>query len=428
MESIKKATAKLFNHLKGKRNSKINKDILKKLIETMFIASIRTEEAEPIKCHIVYSDPRNPDPSPPRLLRRSRWGVYFFEEKIEFTSNKLIKLANLSKFGDAAIAIYADESDLYIWGIYDQLNQVVDLISHERDWGFDSPGEFMISIDEPGVLSICDKFQLICRVKKDLLDNRSNEFYHDKDVKALFMQPINSILIDIARELLIDLNSDKQAHRYLVDSWYVIIKRIILKILTHAHGSSLLFMGNPKFNNIKCNYKMKYDRLFAAIKEYLIRDYYCYIKRYYLCDQNVAEGIKCPGELAEEFKKFIIKEQELMDSKYEIKSCIGLISNFANIDGAVIMDTKLQVYGFGSELLEGGEIACPAVMIKENRAYNIDIDDFGTRHRSMMRYCARNDDCLGFVVSQDGDVRAMIKKEDKLIVWDNIALLAYERL
>jgi hypothetical protein len=52
----------------------------------------------------------------------------------------------------------------------------------------------------------------------------------------------------------------------------------------------------------------------------------------------------------------------------------------------------------------------------------LDYNHFGTRHRSMMRYCAAVPGSVGFVVSQDGDVRAITRVRDDLVVWENVKL------
>jgi hypothetical protein len=38
----------------------------------------------------------------------------------------------------------------------------------------------------------------------------------------------------------------------------------------------------------------------------------------------------------------------------------------------------------------------------------------------MFSYCWNNNGSLGFVISQDGDIRAITRVEDKLVIWENI--------
>jgi hypothetical protein len=41
----------------------------------------------------------------------------------------------------------------------------------------------------------------------------------------------------------------------------------------------------------------------------------------------------------------------------------------------------------------------------------------------MMRFCAQHAGAIGFVISQDGDIRAMRAKGGKLYVWENVMVL-----
>ena len=38
----------------------------------------------------------------------------------------------------------------------------------------------------------------------------------------------------------------------------------------------------------------------------------------------------------------------------------------------------------------------------------------------MMRYCYEHEGALGFVISQDGDIRATMRIGDRLVLWENI--------
>lgn len=38
----------------------------------------------------------------------------------------------------------------------------------------------------------------------------------------------------------------------------------------------------------------------------------------------------------------------------------------------------------------------------------------------MLRYCDANEGALGFVVSQDGDIRTTMKHQGRVVLWENI--------
>jgi hypothetical protein len=54
------------------------------LFETMYFASMRTEEGSAIAFHIVYLDPENPDPKPPKRILQDRWTHVPFGDRLPF--------------------------------------------------------------------------------------------------------------------------------------------------------------------------------------------------------------------------------------------------------------------------------------------------------------------------------------------------------
>jgi hypothetical protein len=88
------------------------------------------------------------------------------------------------------------------------------------------------------------------------------------------------------------------------------------------------------------------------------------------------------------------------------------------------MTPRLEVCGFGVEITADAE---PNMVIRAldpecgNREV-IDYAHYGTRHRSMMRYCHAIPGSIGFVISQDGDVRAMLSQGDGVVMWENLKI------
>jgi hypothetical protein len=98
-----------------------------------------------------------------------------------------------------------------------------------------------------------------------------------------------------------------------------------------------------------------------------------------------------------------IIEGELEDSKDETAGSLWFVSLLSRVDGLVLMDTSLKVVGFGVEILEDKESKniwqAGDVHASKTKRRRLDPEDFGTRHRSMMRYCAAVPGSVGFVIS-----------------------------
>ena len=109
---------------------------------------------------------------------------------------------------------------------------------------------------------------------------------------------------------------------------------------------------------------------------------------------------------------------------------VAFVSALSRIDGLVLLSEGLTVRGFGVEITCREEP--PTVYVAGDEKAStakrrpLDYSHYGTRHRSMTRYCHAHDGALGFVISQDGDVRAMTRVDGTLIVWENIKLQEVE--
>jgi len=96
----------------------------------------------------------------------------------------------------------------------------------------------------------------------------------------------------------------------------------------------------------------------------------------------------------------------------------------SRIDGLIWMKRDLSLQGFGVEITTKKEPknVCTAMNSAGTRTWNIDMNHYGTRHRSMMRYCATSPQSIGFVISQDGDIRAITNVGGTVLLWDDVRL------
>ena len=123
---------------------------------------------------------------------------------------------------------------------------------------------------------------------------------------------------------------------------------------------------------------------------------------------------------------YVQGKDNLEMGRNELEGIVWFISLLTRVDGLVVMDPRLRVRGFGALVTQKTRPTdvfstnSPTANIK--RLSRINYDYFGTRHQSMMRYCARHPESVGFVVSQDGDVRVMTSVNDRLVMWRNISL------
>src|SRR5882762_2479748 len=68
-------------------------EILVELFESMYFASLKTEESKPVLFHVVYLDPEKPDPKPPKTLVHDRWRCIQLFPPIALNSANFAKVA-----------------------------------------------------------------------------------------------------------------------------------------------------------------------------------------------------------------------------------------------------------------------------------------------------------------------------------------------
>lgn len=100
-----------------------------------------------------------------------------------------------------------------------------------------------------------------------------------------------------------------------------------------------------------------------------------------------------------------------------VRSAARFVGGLTAVDGAVVLDSSLNLLGFGAEIRVAED--CPAEVALDTAATKTEawnIEDRGMRHRSAARFCFSAPSAIAFVVSQDGDVTAMTRCDDRVLV------------
>ena len=208
------------------------------------------------------------------------------------------------------------------------------------------------------------------------------------------------------------------------ESWIATLCRLLLRIQGLGHGGALLIAPNRSFEDLNVKYKIRYERLRTALEW---QNYYYTLRSH--ATQEIL-GI-CSNRKAKDIPVDLYSDETVNARHYrgclnELDGAIGFVAVLTMVDGLVLLSPGLDVQGFGAEITCTEQL--PDIYLSEtpratpSALHRIDYAHFGTRHRSMMRYCYRKRGSVGFVISQDGDVRALTRVGANLIMWENIKL------
>jgi len=396
------------------------------LFEEMYFASLRTEESEPISFHVVYLNPDDPDPNPPRRITNDRWKSVRFGEPIAATISNLIKVAKASDPRTSSLAIYEDgQRNLIIWGLVDQGNTYSDFVNYESDSGAVRPGLFQASIVGIGHLVAFIEMQKIAELKINCLITSAPDVLWGGPIHDALAPGVKSYVTAVRRTVSGSVYQARDHWDVSLEAWWIeSLCRLLLRLQKYRHGGAILILPGKSARGLNIKYGLHYNRLPSALERRAVLS----IQETHARDQiwedyldEDADDIPASLYLDES-----VAQGNLEDNRREIDGTIWFISLLTRVDGLVLLNRSLAVRGFGVEITYSEEP--PDLFLAGNRngtkakRRKLDYNHYGTRHRSMMRYCSKIPGSVGFVVSQDGDVRAITKVGDSLIMWENIKL------
>jgi hypothetical protein len=394
--------------------------VIEHLFRVMYHASIAQEESEPIRFHVCYIDPARPDPDPPLRIVRDRWRYFRFSKFLPFSVSSIAKIAPASDPRSSALAVYPGaHGDLMIWGIIDQQNRYQDFLTHEEQSGPERPGIFEARIVGAGHIVVQIDYEKIAELRLDTLQRQTLDVLARGPLHRS-LQPGITVLIHYVTTKCGSI-SQKFCKDQIEELWLETVQRLLLRIQRLAHGGALLLTPTTKLSGLNVHYRLNYQRLRTALQ------------------RSAATGL----EAARLFEIIIDKKEsnvpgldwslyfnersteiDTKESDSELDCAVWFVALLSRVDGLTLLTPELDVQGFGVEITVSPKPAAieQALSVTGTRRKQVPYNHFGTRHRSMMRYCYAVPGSVGFVVSQDGEVRAMTRIDNALVFWENIRL------
>lgn len=410
----------VFNKFTDKLPS-LKKEILIELFDCLFYTSLRSEEGQTIQVNITLLDPQ--DYKENSKQRKDRWRLYPFDNLLNFDIHVLTKLSKAADPWSSSLAVFYDKDDkLFIHGMIDQAVHSKSFINFETDNKPDQPGLFSAAITGVGCLTVTAVYELIATLKQDSLIKLYYNVFQFGPIQSLLYEVSQKFSNKIIKHFSIDYEDyAKQDKGETADYIHVTIKntlsRLLNQIKNYQHGGAILITDSNENLNIK--YKLKYDRLPRAICNSIINSIE------YLFNKP-DEDTDRESMLLSDYKKISKINLAKTQADNELKGAIRFVASQSCVDGLVLLNKELKVQGFGVVILK---IDSPEYVYissasdpSEKSLTPKEPSHFGTRHQSMFAYCFQNPGSLGFIVSQDGDVRAITRINEKLIMWENIKI------
>lgn len=111
--------------------------------------------------------------------------------------------------------------------------------------------------------------------------------------------------------------------------------------------------------------------------------------------------------------------QKLLDIKRRMVEHMELLAQLTRVDGALILNHRFTPLSFGS-ILTAKRWSGRTLLIQDDKGRTgmpVDLNQYGTRHNSAIDFIARAPGAAAFVISQDGPIAGLTRKDNDTVLW-----------
>jgi hypothetical protein len=418
------------------------------LIHPAFQASLLSEEGRPVAFRLVLCEP---DELSEDVELRSRNRALRFAETRPLSVAEIVRLAPAADPSQTLIGVRDDGGNPVIWGLIDAGLSWWEYVRGERGDRQSSsppPERFTVSSARRGAITISRGGRVVCALNRGEITvptatEQPGLFLdfiglHPRAIRGVlaanevftrgpfgaFLRPVADALhADVLEQLGADRYGEPGDDDYPRQFILQLVERILIRVRDAGHGGTLLLVpdawrhGDSRlFDRVAIKYPADdadtWPTLLRALRAH--REY----------DGLLLPAWDKPTVSQAELHRLLFLEEELTEASDLVRDRANLIASLAKVDGAVVLTDRLRLLGFGAEIIAQSPTLHDVVLAQDATAREVrrrPIEDFGTRHRSAFRFCSSHDQVAALVVSQDGDVRAMLRIGPDIVIWPSVA-------
>lgn len=396
-------------------------DVLEAILSTCYQASLLREEERPVRFRLIVANAAGflASGGLPHGLHR-----LLFDEPRPLSHHELRRLAPGVDFHRALIGAQIDPRDgPMLWGMITTGPRWVQAMYGGRQRFQRLPANLVIRVTAPGRIAVCKGLVTLATLVGGRIVQPSLDMFDSTWLPAAFAD---------WREELLALH--REARQRASTPWAELDPRLTRFIVQHSvrtavglmrnshHGGTILFLpaeGDGSIESLGDRVRPKYG--FASEEP---RGRFRTLIVALINALAAAPPAPLEGRTVGWEEYVGSTDGDVAQIDEAIFELAHQVAGLAAIDGAVVLDKRFELLGFGAEI--GGDL--PAVR-RVARALDAEgtakvhesVERDGTRHRSAYRLCNFVHDALAIVVSQDGTVRFVKWHESEVTYWDHVS-------
>jgi hypothetical protein len=391
---------------------------LRQLFDIAYHASMLRDEDRQVTFRLLFSDPSilpadagPPDGLMPLILDRRR----------PFEVQEIRRLAMAAMFFRSMIGVCPSVGqDLQIWGVIVSGTRWLSSLAGGRYHGPVEPDSLVVHSLGPGHLTVNLGRERIATLSGGHIESQALDLFKSKWMRDLSFRFRHRFLDRTFGEKT-SVSSVPVDIDFVQNLSHNIILRTLAVVRGSRHGGTLVLLDPAEGEPIKTHE--------SSIRfKYLISD--CPARRRYM--QMMTRAMLRLSEIAAERGSAQLgwnEYQTLMDAQLSdldeaLFDFAHFLADLMSVDGALVVTQGLELVGFGAELradAAGLKQVRHALDLEGDIFVNESLDNVGTRHRAVYRFCQTFSDCLAIVVSQDGTVQFVKNHNGTVTYWNQLS-------
>ena len=401
-------------------------DLLERLLSVCYHVSLLREEDRPITFRLALAAPSwfPAGAGPPAGLHRVT-----FATSRSLDEHELRRLAPVAPFHRSLIGASVEPgAGLVIWGLIHSGPGWLQSVRGGRDIDQVVPSVLMIAVTGPGRLLVSKGTRTLAELSDGKLATASVDVFEAGWLPGVF-RALHDAQADAHQRSRARSDGtwaalDPQFGRSLAEH---ALRRVVATIRGAQHGGTLIVLPSERAADI-----LRDDRYITL--KYALRDEEPRRRILTVAVRIMDELARLSGRASVPstvgwMDYEMSTEATLAELDEALFEASHLVAALAQIDGAVVATTELDVLGFGGEIsgaLPPVATVARALDLDGARREWVRTDRVGTRHRSVYRLCQALQDALAIVVSQDGGVRFVRWHAGCVTYWNQIATGPWE--
>jgi hypothetical protein len=383
--------------------------LLEDALSAAFQASLTVEESRPTRFRLLLTpmDQLPASGGPGKGVLRLP-----FDRSRPLNPDELRRLAPAVPFETALIGAHAEEETLRIWGIAHSgpawLAPTWGGRSLVPNWTYDP----IIHVSGPGQVAVRCAGKLVGAIERGLVTGATMDVFESEWLPALFAREREEVLREHAAQEAARASPTEVEHSLVGRIAQQMLRRTIQLVRGASHGGMVLVVdgqaGTPSVDGLRLKYRIAPDEASQRYRTLVFQ----------ILRAIAAATSKASIGWADFVSSASAELEELEQAVFEWSR---VIANLAAIDGAVVLDKRFGLIGFGAEV--SAELPTPSRVFraldteaKERRSE--EIDGVGTRHRAAYRFANDHPGGLGIVISHDGGVSFVANRERDVVFWE----------